>query len=94
MAKAKRGRPRAETVNPVAIEDLLKYRNMTKARLCAAVGIAPTQLSDALGETRRRGIAPEKIDEIARVLGVSPETIAPERLPRFISVRPSDEDAA
>ena len=79
-------------LNPVAVNDRLKALNMAKTKLCAEVGVTPGQLGDALNE-RRKGISSEKVEEIARVLGVSPETIAPGRLPRFVSVKPEDPEA-
>lgn len=87
----KTGRPRAETLNPAAVDYRLTALGKSKTWLCGEVCITPGQLGDAMSDSRRKGIAPEKVEEIARVLGCPPEVIAPARLPRFVALRAGDE---
>lgn len=88
---AKRGRPRGVNINPAAIEDLLRHQAITKQELCDEVGITPTHLADML--RRHKGVRPEVVTEMARVLDVDPVTLAPALGERFVYVRPGDVEA-
>lgn len=89
---AKQGRPRGLNLNPAAVEDGLARAHLTRSELCAAVGITPGHLADALGD-RRKGVAVEMVEAIATKLGTRPAVIAPSLSGRFLDLRPGDDVA-
>lgn len=86
---AKPGRPRALTLNPSAVEDMLAVARMSKKQLCDHTGIRPGHLSDALH--RRKGVAREVVEKMAILLRCRPETLAPELTGWFTGVRLGDQ---
>lgn len=86
---AKRGRPRGLNINPVAVEDFLSVRCMSKKELCDLAGITPGHFADML--RRQKGVSPTVLRDMAMALRCSPETLAPELTNQFVSVRPGDD---
>lgn len=87
---AKRGRPRGLTINPMALDDLIRVRCTSRADACAAAGITPSHLADAASD-RSKGLSPESVRLLAEYLHCHPATLAPELLPRFVALRQADE---
>jgi DNA-binding Xre family transcriptional regulator len=87
---ARPGRPRALTLNPSAVEDMLAVARMSKKQLCDHVGLTPSHLADALH--RRKGVAREMVESMATVLRCRPGTLAPELHDSFTAIRGNDLD--